>query len=45
MLQHLPTHCFQPCCAVQLEQIATSASAEQGLGYVNTRDALNISLA
>ncbi|KAI7839617.1 hypothetical protein COHA_006617 [Chlorella ohadii] len=28
-----------------LETIATSASAEQGLGYVNTRDALNISLA
>ncbi|PRW44587.1 non-structural maintenance of chromosomes element 1-like protein [Chlorella sorokiniana] len=28
-----------------LEQIATSGTAEQGLGYVSTRDALNISLA
>lgn len=29
---------------MQLEQIATSATSEQGLGYLNTRDALNISL-
>lgn len=29
---------------LQLEQIATSATADQGLGYVNSREALNISL-
>lgn len=33
-----------PPAGLQLEQIATSATAEQGLGYLSTREALNLSL-